>query len=544
MVASATGLGRFDESNNTSTQDLDEKRAAEIRDAFQFAMDGYFEYAFPNDELRPVNSTGDSNRVYGCGWGLSVVDALGTAIIMELDDIVDRSLTFIDTIDFTRTPTNNACRLFEVNVSIYHPHLSTFVRRRLGGTWRFVAPESEEDPRSAILVACYPHTFKYAFKTPTGLPRRNLFLNNQSYEVTEDSDLTNPAEAGTLILEWTRLSDLTGLPEYENLARKAEAYLLQPRNPGVGEPFPGLIGISVSVLNGTFTSSFGGWIGALDSYYEYLIKMYSYAPDRFESYKQEWIKAAESTITYLSSNPTTAPEVTWLTEYNITGTNGSRYLIPQSQHLTCFSGGNFILGGVALEEPSYVDYGLELAEGCRQIYAQTATMLGPNDWAWLDSRIDNSSGQVRPVPEDQADFYDRAGFFITGQTSAIGAEALESWYYAYLATDDRLWLDYIWDYFVSMQKYLQIGSGYSPILDVNNATLPPDSIPQPANATGLLSRYENLQPSFFLAETLKYQYLAHRPDIVVGFTNKPGADGQSWIFNTEAHPIRTTIRDA
>lgn len=118
-TTSAIVLGGTDEANNTSTQDLDKKRAGEIRDAFQFAMDGYFEYAFPDDELRPVNSTGDSNRVYGCGWGLSVVDALGTAIIMELDDIVDRSLDFIDTIDFTRTPSNNACRLFEVNVGVY-----------------------------------------------------------------------------------------------------------------------------------------------------------------------------------------------------------------------------------------------------------------------------------------------------------------------------------------------------------------------------------------------------------------------------------------
>jgi mannosyl-oligosaccharide alpha-1,2-mannosidase len=91
--------------------------------------------------------------------------------------------------------------------------------------------------------------------------------------MTDDSELTNPAGAGTLILEWTRLSDLTGSPEYEDLARKAEAYLLRPRNPGVGEPFQGLIGISVSIFNGSFNSSFGGWIGAMDSYYEYLIKM-------------------------------------------------------------------------------------------------------------------------------------------------------------------------------------------------------------------------------------------------------------------------------
>lgn len=128
VVTSVTVLGQSDESNIASTQDVDRKRAAEIRDAFQFAMDGYFEYAFPDDELRPVNNSGDSNRVYGCGWGLSVVDALGTAIIMELDDILDKSLDFIDTIDFTRTPTNRACRLFEVNVSIYQPHLSTSVQ--------------------------------------------------------------------------------------------------------------------------------------------------------------------------------------------------------------------------------------------------------------------------------------------------------------------------------------------------------------------------------------------------------------------------------
>lgn len=139
VVTSVTVLAQFDESNNASTQDVDRKRAAEIRDAFQFAMNGYFEYASPDDELRPVNNTGDSNRVYGCRWRLSVVDALGTAIIMELDDILDKSLDFVDTIDFTRTPTNNACRLFEVNVSIYQPRPSTFVK--LNCVRRFVTTD-------------------------------------------------------------------------------------------------------------------------------------------------------------------------------------------------------------------------------------------------------------------------------------------------------------------------------------------------------------------------------------------------------------------
>lgn len=72
-------LGQGDRSNNASIQDLGRTRAAEIREASQ-----YFEHAFPGDELFPVNSTGNSNRVYGRGWSLSMVDTSDIAIIMVL----------------------------------------------------------------------------------------------------------------------------------------------------------------------------------------------------------------------------------------------------------------------------------------------------------------------------------------------------------------------------------------------------------------------------------------------------------------------------
>lgn len=133
-------------------------------------------------------------------------------------------------------------------------------------------------------------TFKFAFDTPTGLPRRNVYLNNRSFGMSDeddDVDLTNAAEAGTLILEWTRLSDLTGDPEYAALVNRAESNLLRPKNPAIGEPLPGLISFPISILNGSFTSSFGGWIGGVDSYYEYLIKMYCYDPSRFSYLKDE-----------------------------------------------------------------------------------------------------------------------------------------------------------------------------------------------------------------------------------------------------------------
>lgn len=44
----------------------------------------------------------------------------------------------------------------------------------------------------------------------------------------------------------------------------------------------------------------------------------------------------------------------------------------------------------------------------------------------------------------------------------------------------------------------------------------------------------DLQESFWFAEVLKYLYLIFSDDTPVGFKN----GDQSWVFNTEAHPIK------
>jgi mannosyl-oligosaccharide alpha-1,2-mannosidase len=75
------------------------------------------------------------------------------------------------------------------------------------------------------------------------------------------------------VLEWTRLSDLTGDPSYGRLAQRAEEYLLNPQPQGLAEPFPGLVGSTISIKNGSFVDNQGGWGGGADSFYEYLIKV-------------------------------------------------------------------------------------------------------------------------------------------------------------------------------------------------------------------------------------------------------------------------------
>lgn len=151
------------------------------------------------------------------------------------------------------------------------------------------------------------NNLSFAFGTPTGIPSNNLYLNP---EATDGATNNGIATIGTLVLEWTRLSDLTGDDTYGNLAQKGESYLLNPQ-PASSEPFPGLVGTYVNISNGVFLDAEGGWVGGDDSFYEYLIKMYVYDPVRFASYKDRWVLAADSTIKYLASHPSTRPDLTF-----------------------------------------------------------------------------------------------------------------------------------------------------------------------------------------------------------------------------------------
>lgn len=70
----------------------------------------------------------------------------------------------------------------------------------------------------------------------------------------------------------------------------------------------------------------------MDSFYEYLIKMYLYDPKEFSFYKDRWVAAAESTIKYLASHPTTRKDLTFIGGYQ--GTK----IFPNSGHCKCWSG--------------------------------------------------------------------------------------------------------------------------------------------------------------------------------------------------------------
>lgn len=108
------------------------------------------------------------------------------------------------------------------------------------------------------------NNLSYAFNTPTGIPYNNLNFGTHS---TDGSTTNGLATIGSLVLEWTRLADLTGNKTYAQLAQKGESYLLNPQ-PAYNSPWPGLVGTNVNINTGKFVDASGGWNGGDDSFYE------------------------------------------------------------------------------------------------------------------------------------------------------------------------------------------------------------------------------------------------------------------------------------
>lgn len=93
-------------------------------------------------------------------------------------------------------------------------------------------------------------------------------------------------------------------------------------------------------------------------------------------------------------------------------------------------------------------------------------------------------------------------------------EIVESTYYLWKATGDPRYLTMGKTMLDAIVARCRTADGYTVLEDVT---------------TG---QQGDLQPSYFLAETLKYLYLL--------FADEPSLDPRQVVFNTEAHPLRRT----
>lgn len=183
--------------------------------------------------------------------------------------------------------------------------------------------------------------------------------------------------------------------------------------------------------------------------------------------------------------------------------------------MTSFVGGNYILAGIIFKEQKYIDFGLKLAESYFEPYLQTASGIGPEVFHWVDS-----NNATNAPPADKKDFYEKAGFWTTVADYVLRPETMESIYYSYRVTGDKKYQDMAWTGFNHIYEKCRTGSGFSGLNDVDQA-----------DGGG----FDNVQESFFLAETLKYLYLVFTDDSDVQV--KAGSPNK-FVFNTEAHPVK------
>jgi mannosidase alpha-like ER degradation enhancer 2 len=233
-VAAATPAARFDRA----------AWAARVREELLHAWRGYEKSAWGHDELRPVSRT--ARDWYGESLCMTPVDALDTLLLMGLTEEADRARKLIvERLSFEK---DISVKNFEVTIRLLGGLLSGYERTRDARLLRLA-----EDLGTRLLPA---------FGSPTGMPY--MFVNLKTGKV--EGRRSNPAEIGTLILEFGTLARHTGKAVFMEKARRALAALHERRSK------IGLVGEEIDVETGQWLSRASHVGGGIDSYYEYLWK--------------------------------------------------------------------------------------------------------------------------------------------------------------------------------------------------------------------------------------------------------------------------------
>jgi mannosidase alpha-like ER degradation enhancer 2 len=218
--------------------------ADRVRTEFLHAWNNYERYAWGHDALRPLSKT--AHDWYGQSLLMTPVDALDTLLLMNLDaEAAKTRALIVNELSFNR---DVYVKNFEVTIRLLGGLLSSY---QLAGDKRLL--NLAEDLGTRLLPV---------FDSPTGLPY--VYVNLRSGEVRDA--VTNPAETGTLLLEFGTLSKLTGKPIFYEKAKRALVETYKRRSA------IGLVGSIINVETGVWTDTDSHISGGIDSYYEYLWK--------------------------------------------------------------------------------------------------------------------------------------------------------------------------------------------------------------------------------------------------------------------------------
>ena len=246
--------------------------ALQVRSEFLYAWNAYKQYAWGHDELKPL--TQGYHDWYSHTLLMTPVDALDTMILMGLKDEADKTREFIaKNLSFDQ---DIEVKNFEVTIRLLGGLLSSY---QLSGDERLL---NLADNLGARLLP--------VFNSPTGMPYMYVNLKTGKTRGAE----SNPAEIGTLLLEFGTLSKLTGKPIYYDKAKSALVALYSRRSK------IGLVGSTINVETGQWIDTTSHISGGIDSYYEYLLKSWLLFGDK--DCKKMWDASEKAVNKYLADN--------------------------------------------------------------------------------------------------------------------------------------------------------------------------------------------------------------------------------------------------
>jgi mannosyl-oligosaccharide alpha-1,2-mannosidase len=168
-------------------------RANAVRSSFQRSFNDYLRYAKGADELLPLSK----GRTGGFGgWGATYIDAMTTAHVMGLDDVVKDGIKFATTVDFTHT-NQTEISLFETNI------------RFLGGLLSLYELTGKTEQALVAQAKVIGDHLLTAWQGDNDIPY-NILLDWDNFGSPNTTTGAIIAEAGTLLIEFDRLSKYTG----------------------------------------------------------------------------------------------------------------------------------------------------------------------------------------------------------------------------------------------------------------------------------------------------------------------------------------------
>ena len=246
--------------------------AKRVQEEFLHAWNGYKQYAWGHDELRPLSK--NSRDWHSVPLYMTPVDSLDTMILLGLHDEADSTREFI-----ARHLAFNcdiSVKNFEITIRMLGGLLSSYL---LSGDKRLL--ELAEDLGNRLLPV---------FNSPTAMPYVNVNLKTGMVS----GERTNPAEIGTLLLEFGTLSKLTGKPVFYDKPKQAVVELYKRRSS------IGLMGAGIDVKTGRWTDTTCYVGGGIDSYYEYLLKSWLLFGDK--ECEQMWRSSVEALNKYVADD--------------------------------------------------------------------------------------------------------------------------------------------------------------------------------------------------------------------------------------------------